>query len=210
MQLTPAKLTKIVKEELLAESLEVGVLPTMTHILPVIDPPAPGSHEELIDLYYVIDQYSDRLVPDDLQDSCDKDMISMFESFLLSKGLTINCSYYEKIKEEVAPTIKELKEYYGRPRPAETAKSLGISFESDDLDTAQTSSYPSGHTIQACVIAHLLADIHPEYAEDMHMIAGLVGQSRIDRGVHFPTDVEYGEFLAGIIASEILGVLSGK
>ena len=137
-------------------------------------------------------------------------MVELFERVLLSKGITINTSYYNKVIKSIKPTIKELKKYYGRERPPVTAASHGIEFLSDELDTADSPSYPSGHTIQAHVVAGLLADLHPELAEEITAVADIVSESRIDRGVHFPTDVVYGKVVAEILTSEILNSLDER
>ena len=211
MEILSEKLRRIVAEELMAESLDVvDVLPDMTHLVPDIPPPEPGSPEEAIDLYRVVEQYHNRLVPEELQDACDEDMVELFERVLLSKGITINTSYYNKVIKSIKPTIKELKKYYGRERPPVTAASHGIEFLSDELDTADSPSYPSGHTIQAHVVAGLLADLHPELAEEITAVADIVSESRIDRGVHFPTDVVYGKVVAEILTSEILNSLDER
>ena len=211
MEILSEKLRRIVAEELMAESLDgVDVLPDMTHLVPDIPPPEPGSPEEAMDLYRVVEQYHNRVVPEELQDACDEDMVELFERVLLSKGITINTSYYNKVIKSIKPTIKELKKYYGRERPPVTAASHGIEFLSDELDTADSPSYPSGHTIQAHVVAGLLADLHPELAEEITAVADIVSESRIDRGVHFPTDVVYGKVVAEILTSEILNSLDER
>ena len=166
--------------------------------------------EEAMDLYRVVEQYHNRVVPEELQDACDEDMVELFERVLLSKGITINTSYYNKVIKSIKPTIKELKKYYGRERPPGTAASHGIEFLSDELDSANSPSYPSGHTIQAHVVAGLLSDLHPELSEEITAVADIVSESRIDRGVHFPTDVVYGKVVAEILTSEILNSLDER
>jgi hypothetical protein len=211
MRVAPEKLRRIVIEELMAESLEaVDVLPNMTHLVPVIPPPEPGSPEEAMDLYGVINQYHDRVVPEELQNDCDEDIVGLFERVLLSKGITINTSYYDKVVTSIKPTIKELKQYYGRERPTVTAAEHGIEFLSDDLDTIDSPSYPSGHTIQAHVVAGLLSDLHPELNEEITATADIISASRIDRGVHFPTDIVYGKLIAEILTEEILNSLDER
>jgi hypothetical protein len=211
MQILSEKLRRIVAEELMAENLEaVDVLPSMSHLVPEIPPPEPGSTEEAMDLYNVIDQYHNRVIPEELQKDCDENIIGLFERVLLSKGITINTSYYDKVISSIKPTIKELKQYYGRERPPVTAAEHGIEFPSDELDTANSPSYPSGHTIQAHVVAGLLSDLHPELSEEITATADIISVSRIDRGVHFPTDIVYGKLIAEILTEEILNSLDER
>jgi len=112
--------------------------------------------------------------------------------------------------DSLKPIIIKLKEYYGRPRPAALAKSMGIDFLGDELDSAQSPSYPSGHAIQSYVMAKMLSDQFPEHEENLLKIAELVSQSRIDRGVHFPTDIKYGKEVADSLYNQIKEALGGE
>ena len=72
----------------------------------------------------------------------------------------------------------------------------GIQFKSDYLDSAQSPSYPSGHTTQAYYIAEKLSSMYPELRKKFLTLANMISQSRIDRGVHFPSDIAGGKILA--------------
>ena len=102
--------------------------------------------------------------------------------------------------------LTKLKNYYNRQRPNELSEELGIKWDCDYLSSAQTPSYPSGHTIQAYVCAGVLANQYPEHSRGLYTLAELVSQSRIDRGVHFPSDVDYGRILAKEILEELFFV----
>ena len=185
------------------EDATSSVLPDDEYKIPLIPFPEHGTEEEKSDLMHVIQQYNDRAVPDFLQEPADEDMVNLFVVFLDDKNLSFNVSYIRKLKESLTPIIISLKEYYDRPRPQEIAKSLGINFCADYLESAQTPSYPSGHTIQAYVIALSLSEQFPELEPELLSIADLVSQSRIDRGVHFPSDIDYGKKIAHIIFTEM-------
>ncbi len=168
--------------------------------LPMIPPPARGSDEELEDLLSTISQFQKRIVPANLQYRCDEDMTGLFHDLLTNRGIDICYDTVDDILNSTDPIIFTLKEYYDRPRPDEVAQDLGIPFECDMLESAQTPAYPSGHTIQAYYCAHVLSEQFPELKILLHTLAEMISQSRIDRGVHFPSDVEYGK----IIAKELL------
>ncbi len=187
----------------LLESTTISVVPGDEYLFPVVPYPQIDSPEGIKDLNGVIIQYQDRKVPESLQHFADRNMVKLFESYLGEKGLTFNTQYYSKLKKGLVPLILELKNFYARPRPSETAAFLGINFTGDVLETAQSPSYPSGHTIQAYVIAELLCEQFPEYASDLLGIAEIISQSRIDRGVHFPSDVEFGKEIAAVIVDEM-------
>ena len=130
-------------------------------------------------------------------------MDGLFERYLDHKGITYNTKYYSKLRIGMLPLIADIKEFYSRPRPSETAAIMGLSFTGDFLETAQSHSYPSGHAIQAYVIANLLGEQFPEHASGLLNVADLISQSRIDRGVHFPSDILFGKEIARIIVDEM-------
>ena len=159
--------------------------------------------EQAKDLAKVVAQYSDRVVNEKLQKICDKEFERLFQIYIESKGQSYNAGYYVMLIRSLEPIIMKLKVYYDRPRPAALAKEMGIDFKGDHLGSAQTPSYPSGHTIQAYVLAHVLSEQFPEHEENLLKIAEMISQSRIDRGVHFPTDIEHGREIASSIFSQM-------
>tara|TARA_A100001015_G_scaffold303144_1_gene392314 strand:- start:2 stop:529 length:528 start_codon:yes stop_codon:yes gene_type:complete len=164
--------------------------------LPMIPPPKRGSEEELQDLVETMSQFQKRIVPENMQRRCDDDMTGLFHEMLENRGIDIKYDVVDNLLNSTDPIIFVLKEYYDRPRPQETAKNLGIPFKCDMLESAQTPAYPSGHTIQAHYTAYVLSEIFPELEKLLHTLAEAISQSRIDRGVHFPSDVEYGKMIA--------------
>ena len=169
-------------------------------MLSIIYPPDPGSNEELQDFLAVVKQYDNRKIPEKLQDICDKGMHIMMCKYLRSYGIHVNEQEAEDTIIKLRPVITLLKNYFNRQRPDALARDYDIDWNDDFLKSAQTLSYPSGHTIQAYFLAGKLSEMFPEHSDDLFIIAEMVSQSRIDRGVHFPTDVEYGK----IIAAELL------
>ena len=169
----------------------------------LVPPPQPGSEEELEDLLEVVSQYQNRVVPANLQRRCDVDMTGLFCDLLENRNCYVDREYVKEVKNLARPIITTLKEYFNRPRPPECAKDMGVMFESDDLDTAQSPSYPSGHTIQSYVMAGKLSDMFPEHEKELHALAEAISQSRIDRGVHYPSDVEYGKLIARQLLNQI-------
>jgi len=160
------------------------------------DPPAAGSIEELDDLAKVIYQYENRLVPNSLQERCDNDMEGLMKDYLSNRGISVELEEIKNIRKSVKPIISTLKNYYSRSRPDVIAARLGIDWHDDFLESSDSPSYPSGHTIQAYVCAGTLSKKYPEYSKGLFLIAELISQSRIDRGVHFPSDVDYGRSIA--------------
>jgi acid phosphatase (class A) len=175
-------------------------------MISIIYPPEAGSNEELQDFLEVIQQYDNRKVPNQLQEICDTGMHIMMCKYLRSHGIHVNEQEANDITLKLRPVIKILKKYFNRKRPDALARDYNIDWNDDFLDSAQSPSYPSGHTIQAYFLAGKLSEMFPNHSEDLFIIAEMISQSRIDRGVHFPTDIEYGKIIAG----ELLDHFSGQ
>jgi hypothetical protein len=180
-----------------------SVFPGDRYNFPDIPYPPIDSLEGEQDLARTIIQYNNRVVPAELQEAADEDMDSLFRDFLDQKGITMNESYYKKLRVDLLPIIRSLKEYYDRPRPYQVAKVYGVDFQADPLSTVQSPSYPSGHAIQAYVIGLKLAEQFPAHRDGLLDVAELVSQSRVDRGVHFQSDIDFGRVIAYLIAEEM-------
>ena len=177
---------------------ETGESNTGTSSGILIKPP-PSIENSFEDLLSVSAQYGDRYNPEPFQDILDKGMVKLFNGILKMNGINGQKDFIKSVKKEITPIILTHKQHFNRPRPNITAEILGVDFDNDFLESAQTPSYPSGHTAQAYYIAHNLANKHPELAGFFYNLANRVSQSRIDRGVHFPTDIEGGRELADIV-----------
>lgn len=167
----------------------------------ILIPPPPSVEDSLDDLDRVIHQYHNRFNRDASQEVLDTGMVKLYNSTLKIHGIDSCKDYIKQLKNEIKPAIIRHKHYFKRPRPNITAKLLGIDFSGDFLESAQTPSYPSGHTAQAYYIAHNLSNEFPHLSSILYDIAESISQSRIDRGVHFPTDISGGIMLADILFS---------
>jgi hypothetical protein len=63
-------------------------------------------------------------------------------------------------------------------------------------------AYPSGHATQATVIAHLMAELAPKSARQLHALAAQVGRNREVAGLHYASDTDTG-FSLGARLSKI-------
>ena len=160
-----------------------------------VSPPPEDSIEEL---YEVIKQYYDRVMPEEMQYDLDENVASMFYKVILQFGMDHSLENIKSLQDEVTSSVIYHKNYFNRARPSEYAKKLAIEWEGDDdaMSTTNTPSYPSGHTCQAYYLAHTLSDQFPDLKEPFLNLAEAVAQSRVDRGVHYPSDLEGGKELA--------------
>lgn len=183
MKITRRQLRRIISEE----------------ISGILIPPPPSVEDSSDDLDRVVHQYHNRYNEETSQEVLDKGMVKLFNGALKTNGITGYKDYIKQIKNEIKPSIIRHKHYFKRPRPNVTANLLGRDFSGDFLESAQTPSYPSGHTAQAYYIAHNLSSEFPQLSNILYDIANRVSQSRIDRGVHFPTDISGGIMLADVL-----------
>jgi undecaprenyl-diphosphatase len=106
---------------------------------------------------------------------------------LTNKGLVIGASYLG-----TAVLTTALKGIFKRPRPYESYPELIY-----PKSTEGSYSFPSGHTSSAFSTATSLTLAFPKWyvAIPAFSYAGAVGYSRLDLGVHYPSDVLAGALL---------------
>ena len=163
--------------------------------------PHPNDEATMKELQMVMHQYENRVVPEELQDDADK-ITPLFAQYLLRAELPYDKKEMGEIKTALKPLILKLKHHFGRLRPHQFAKEKGIDFKGDFLDTAQTPEYPSGHSLQAYTLAHILSKKYPMHKLGLFFVADMVSLSRIDRGVHYPSAIEYSRKLAQLISEQ--------
>jgi membrane-associated phospholipid phosphatase len=88
---------------------------------------------------------------------------------------------------------------YKRKRPNEMDPSMNLV-----IPPPVTYSYPCEHTVTAAAAATVLAYFIPEKADSILQLAHAAGQSRIDAGVQFPSDVEAGWKLGEQVGKAII------
>lgn len=98
----------------------------------------------------------------------------------------------EILRPELIKKIIYFKKLYNRARPKQIAPDLVKPFESI---TANTPSYPSGHTIQAFIAAKILSKWEPHRKKEWEEIAERCSNIRIIAGLHYPSDIEFAKKL---------------
>ena len=122
----------------------------------------------------------------------DEDMDSFYVRFLKSQGQNYEYPkrYIDLFYDIVEPVLMNTKSYWNRPRPSQLAKLYGIQIERIVTDTIHTASYPSGHTVYSKLVANILSDMYPQFADSFDNIAKRTGIARVKQGVHYPSDNE--------------------
>jgi hypothetical protein len=99
-------------------------------------------------------------------------------------------SYWESKKN--LDMIGFLKKATKRPRPYQKYDDVKIP---TDIET-EDYSFPSGHSYGAYFIASKLSQKYPHLVDGLFLLADRIARSRIQAGVHYPSDVEAGKMLA--------------
>jgi membrane-associated phospholipid phosphatase len=86
-----------------------------------------------------------------------------------------------------------------RKRPNETDPSIKTL-----VAPPMTWSYPCEHTVTAAAAAYVMGYFYPDKADSILQLAKKAGQSRIDAGVQYPSDVEAGWKLGETVAKEVI------
>ena len=161
------------------------------------EPPANSSLETAKDLLavqgatYIRKQAMDMSVK-----KHDKDPAFSIKMYMGIFGLKYDQKYIDQLFDESAIIIRNLKNKYNRPRPAQLAPYFGIQLELLSSSTAKTPSYPSGHTTQARLIAEVYGAQYPEHRQNLLKAAEECGGGRVMAGLHFPQDHTAGVYLA--------------
>jgi len=92
-----------------------------------------------------------------------------------------------------------------RPRPDRSGEEVPAARH---VRMPASRSFPSGHTAAAVAFAGGVGSVLPAAGIPLHVLAALVGYSRVHTGVHYPGDVIAGALLGAIIADITVGVLN--
>ena len=96
------------------------------------------------------------------------------------------------VVRDLLPFIVKVKWHYNRARPFQVMPLLGhVGFTTMESTTAHSPSYPSGHTIQAGVIAGIAAKANPAKRAALVEAVDWVSQTRMMGGWHWPSDLAY-------------------
>jgi len=137
----------------------------------------------------------------------EKDLLGIFEKFLKLNGVDqIKKEDLERITDELDPITFTLKYEFNYPRPLQLALAHNIPLYPEQPTNACSPSYPSGHSIDAFVIAGLLSKKYPQLSRDISSLGEKMSKSRNQGGIHFLFDSGFGKKIAEDILS--LNILS--
>ena len=177
----------------------MGLMETVLAPQEILIPGPPTELQRIAELPLIQHQYENRKAPPELQAALDSVPEELFNTIIKSAGYPCAMGLIKDLHNGIVGVVKAHKDHFSSERPAELASRVGYPLESDYLDSAQTPSYPSGHTAQAYYTAYALSDLYPELEDAFMSLAEAISDSRVDRGVHFPSDITAGKQLAEVL-----------
>ena len=196
-----AKLTKKQKKKLGRSNRYIKD----TSMIPDLHCPEVGSKEHNRDIDIVKHYFENKSLSEKFLELSDNSCKEIFKSFCKDNGFNVNWKFLKEGLKDVNSIVFTLKQKYRRPRPKEVLKTESDIYK--DIIDVDSYSFPSGHTTTAYFIASVLSDIFPEEAKSFKMLANLIGHSRIENCVHYPSDVIHGQFLGELLSDLYLDAI---
>lgn len=161
--------------------------------------PPPDSATELLQVIKEMKEAQDDPERVLLTDLFDTSFVDDFLRLLPQGSGPVFRPLLELIASDTETLVLKEKIYHNRPRPKEVARLLRMDFKAQPSQTDNSPSYPSGHMACARLMAHVLSENFPHKESSFLKMADLVGQSRVDGGLHFPSDIQGGALWADLL-----------
>ena len=178
-------------------SRECKYLKVSPQDLPALSFPRANSDSFTEDLESVKFYFQNPSLPDNFLAGSDRSVENCFMTACKDFNISVDWRILEKIVKDVDSIVLNLKYSHERPRPKFYLHSESEYFGS--IRDSKTPSFPSGHTTMAYFLAGYISKIYPTLRSDLELLADLIGQSRLENGVHFPTDICAGKYLGQLL-----------
>jgi hypothetical protein len=100
------------------------------------------------------------------------------------------------IIEDTLPLLIKLKYHFQRPRPYQLAQYYKLKLFPFKSASADSPSFPSGHSFQAKLLTEVLGNTFPQTYSFMQDIFEEICYSRLYLGLHYQSDIDVGIFCA--------------
>jgi len=135
-------------------------------------------------------------------------MRGIFVKFLKLNGAdSITEEDLKEISDQLYPITFRLKYIFNYPRPYQLAGALDLPLYPSQTTDACSPAYPSGHSIDSFVMAGLIGKKIPQLRNEAEKLAEKISRSRLQGGIHFSFDAEFGKQIAeDILNLDILSI----
>lgn len=175
---------------------------------------SPPSHEETLKEIDHINQRRKSLSDEDEQFALESEtnVSNMYRKFAREQlGLNLPETFFDDVFNQTDSLLYYLKKHHNRARPEQYATANHIPFHGPMTNTAMNPAYPSGHGLDSFTAAHVLKQLKPSHSELINNFTNKIKESRVDAGVHYPSDSRISELLSNdIIKSGLLRIPNEK
>ena len=172
-------------------------------------PPQNSSRETREELDYLL-KYNNGKIDNEYVKQGDN-VKSSFKKYCEENNLKYPKEYVKELIKDSGRIIYELKYKYNRPRPFQLGEFYKIpDFKIHNLNTANTPSYPSGHSTQGIFIARALGKKYPHHEKGLMEVGKMISNSRTMARAHFPSDTIFGEELGEILFKNLTNISEGS
>lgn len=130
----------------------------------------------------------------------DNNLTKIFAQVIIEQNLgDKGAELIDQLIDDVIPLTIKLKFYFQRPRPYQLAEYYKLKLFPYESRSADSPSYPSGHTLQAKLVSYVLGNHFPEKFDFFENLAKDIEYSRLYLGIHYPSDNDYALYIAETI-----------
>jgi len=176
--------------------------------VPGMNFPSVGSKDHYSELKTVKYYVENNALDDDFLEESHDNVKKIFKAFCKKNKIKVNWKFVKSALNACYDFVHYLKQKHKRERPK-----FYLAEENDDykkIKYMKSYSFPSGHTASAYFTCSLLSAAFPDQKTELEKLAYYVGQSRIENGVHYPTDISYGRLVGEICGDLFLEDYSKK
>lgn len=192
----PYKQIKKIKKDragLLKKSVEAGIISDILKNHPY---PKNTSDTTKREIEY-LNKLTDNATDDDVMfcKIMENHHYEFFEKVAKKIDIDVSLDDIQKWVGDVDPIIFYLKYKFNRPRPYQLANYLNIDLNPIITTDANSSAYPSGHTVDFLVIIYNLIKLKPDAKKELVDLYKKIRNVRQLSGVHYPSDTKCSEIL---------------
>ena len=108
-------------------------------------------------------------------------------------------SILKDVFKDATPLLIKVKNHYQRIRPQQIAYFAKCELNPFQSVSTDSPSYPSGHAYYAKLYCEVLGNRYPKYYKQLQEISNDMAWSRISMGVGFPSDSDFGIYMADCV-----------